>query len=274
MQAITRIAHLSDVHMLDCRPNPARARFATRYLSFGRPLEPALRLKRLTRALDAAKRSAADHVVISGDLTEIGAEEEYAAFADALDDAELDPENVTLVPGNHDAYSVPGAWDAATKGPLSRYARSSASTAGKVVDRGDVCILPLDVSRHQHFTRSSGEVTADMAGAVEHRASDPSLKKRTLVVVAHHPPFARGPHIDWLDGLHGGGRVMELLARHENVHALHGHLHSTTDRVPKKGTGTTCRIFGAPAVVEDEAEARVRIYEVKDGVLCAAGMVS
>ena len=250
---IRRIAHLSDVHVLDSRPGRSRAGYAvrTRYLSMGRPLTPELRLRKLQRALLVAKRSAADHVIISGDLTETGDAGEYSAFAEALHESELDPEKVTLVPGNHDAYATPGAWQSAIEGPLAPYAGASAGAPGKVVERGDVCILPLDVSRHQHFTRSSGEVTTSMAEAIERRASDPSLKKRALLVVAHHPPFGRGA-LDWFDGLRGGDRLMALLARHENVHAMHGHLHSATD-CAADGAGA-----GQASTARSSARGRIR----------------
>ena len=68
---ITRIAHLSDAHVLDPRPSRTRAGWSmrTRFLSFGRPLDAAGRQRKLRRAIDAAKRVGADHVVISGDLT-------------------------------------------------------------------------------------------------------------------------------------------------------------------------------------------------------------
>jgi hypothetical protein len=51
------------------------------------------------------------------------------------------------------------------------------------------------------------------------------------------------------------------------VQVLHGHLHTAVTRVLEMG-GIT-RIFGAPAVVEDEAP-RVRIYETRGGVIVPA----
>src|SRR4051812_24439011 len=77
-----RIAHLSDVHMLASRPSRARARHSlgVRFLSIGRKLDAWRRTRNLARALDAAKRSGAHHFVISGDLTEIGAMDEFEAF--------------------------------------------------------------------------------------------------------------------------------------------------------------------------------------------------
>jgi len=70
---ITRIAHLSDAHMLDPRPSRTRAGWSmqTRFLSFGRPLDAEGRRRKFRRALDTAQRVGAHHFVLSGDLTEV-----------------------------------------------------------------------------------------------------------------------------------------------------------------------------------------------------------
>ena len=272
--AVTRIAHLSDVHMLDPRPSRSRSGYSmrVRFLSIGRPLDAAARTRKLARGLSAAKRSGASHIVISGDLTEIGAPEEFEAFAEALHDAHLDPDTVTLVPGNHDAYTSPDGWQKALDGPLAAFARGAATAPGKVVDRGNVCFFPLDVTRVQPVTRSAGELTDRAAEAFEKRSSDPAFAHRALVLVQHHPPFSHATGAwQWIDGLAGGARLMALLARLPNLHALHGHLHYVVDKIVNLGRA---RVFGAPAIVDDtDGVPRVRLYDVRDGRIESAGLI-
>jgi len=275
-----RIAHLSDVHMLDreTRRSTARYRFATKAVSLGRPIDPRGRAKKLSRALDAAKASGADHVVISGDLTEVGDETEFDHFAEVLCDAKLPRESVTLVPGNHDAYTSPGAWKKALAGPLAAWAPSSAEEPGKLVERGGVAFLPIDTSCFQSIARSGGEFTRDAALAVERRLVDPALRHKALVLVLHHPPFAkhRNPAWAWIDALRGGREVIDLLMSHPRVQLLHGHMHRVVDRIVGigKNAAARARIFGAPATVEDALESmpRVRLYDVRDGALESAGL--
>ena len=57
-----------------------------RFLSFGRPLDALGRRNKLVHALSAARRVGADHVVISGDLTEIGSPGEFECLGEALHD--------------------------------------------------------------------------------------------------------------------------------------------------------------------------------------------
>src|SRR4051794_32860305 len=137
---MARIAHLSDIHTLDPQVGRSRARyrFATKFVSLGRPVDPRARAQKLLRGLRAAKASRADHVVITGDLTEMGDASEFEHFASLLEEAGMAQGSVTLVPGNHDAYTTPAAWRRALEGPLRRYAAASATEPGKVIDRGPV----------------------------------------------------------------------------------------------------------------------------------------
>src|SRR5450432_2080609 len=102
--SITRIAHISDVHLL-AEPAQKRHDLRVRFLSFGRVLDAAARIRKLKTALCKALRSGADHVLVSGDLTESGTPEQFETLASVLDELRIDPERLTLVPGNHDAYT-------------------------------------------------------------------------------------------------------------------------------------------------------------------------
>lgn len=270
---ITRIAHLSDAHVLDPGPSRTRAGWSmrTRFLSFGRPLDAAGRQRKLRRAIDAAKRVGADHVVISGDLTEIGAPGEYETLAEVLHDSALPPERVTLVPGNHDLYSDAGGWRWALEGPLLAYAPTSAGEPGKIVEAGAAMIMPLDATFHQPVTRSAGIMADSTLELVARRATDAKLAGRPLVVVQHHPPFERATSaMHWLDGLVGAARMMQVMEAFRNLFVLHGHLHHIIDRALSCGIP---RIFGATAVVDDRDAARIRLYDVRDGQLSSAGLV-
>ena len=269
----TRIAHLSDVHMLDNPPNRDRSGYSMghRFLSFGRPLDAEGRRRKLVSALSAARRVGATHMVVSGDLTEIGAPGEFETLAETLHDSGIAPDRITLVPGNHDLYTSPTAWIDALGGPLAAFRRTSAQEPGRVVECAGVRILPLDVARHQPVTRSAGWIDDDSLDVVQHRASDPGLADRPLLVVQHHPPFARMTQpLQWLDGLVGAVRMMGILEAFRHLFVLHGHLHSAVNKV--LGCGVA-RVFGATAIVDDKDAPRVRLYDVRDGILQAAGLV-
>lgn len=282
MSGFCRIAHISDVHTLDAERHRSNARYraATALVGLGRPADPRLRARKLTRALAAAKASGADHVVITGDLTEIGEAAEFAHFAHVLDEARMPIDSVTLVPGNHDAYTSGSAWRRALEGPLARYAAASAAAPGKLVERGDLALLPIDTSCFQSIGRSGGLFSPEAARAVQARIDDAALRDKAVVLVMHHPPFLRHKSalVEWIDGLRGCRHVLDMLSRHPRLQIVHGHTHRVADRIAQLGKGfvgiaNRARVFGAPAIVDDEDDVpRVRLYDVRDGMLEAAGL--
>jgi len=262
-----RVAHLSDLHVLEARRRVGDGyTWRTHLVSYARALDAEKRAAKLRRSLVAAHDGGASHVVISGDLTEMGSDAQFEALAEQLHDSPITPERITLVPGNHDAYSAPDAWRRALEGPLRAFAEASASTPGVVVEREDVIFLPVDVSCFQSIARAGGTLTDATADALEARLRDPSIAKKPVALVQHHPPFApTGRFTAWVDGLRGSARLGELLQRHVNVNLFHGHLHRIADYL----FGNT-RVFAAPAVVDDRDAARVRFYDLKNGIFQAA----
>ena len=269
----TRIAHLSDVHMLDIRPGRSWSNCSMRhrFLSFGRPLDGTQRRRKLAQALAAASQVGAARVVVSGDLTEIGAQGEFESLAEVLHESPFSPERITLVPGNHDLYTSRDGWRQALEGPLSAFAPTSACEQGRVIECAGYNILPVDVTFHQAVTRSAGLIQAEALSMLERRASDSALANKPLVVAMHHPPFVRKTRaLHWLDGLIGAARLMALLEKFRHLFVLHGHLHAVVNRVVGRGAA---RVLGATAVVEDLDHPRVRIFDAFDQRLEAAGFV-
>jgi 3',5'-cyclic AMP phosphodiesterase CpdA len=260
-----RIAHLSDVHLLESRQRVGeRYSLRTRLVSYARALDAKRRAENLRRALAVASR--ADHVVVTGDLTEMGSDAQFGVLAEILHDSKITPERVTLVPGNHDAYTSADGWTRALAGPLRELAATSAGDPGKIVDLGALTLLPVDATRFQSIAQSGGEVRPELADALDARLSDADVARRPVVVVQHHPPFApQGRVWRWVDGLRGAARLLDVLRTHVNVSLLHGHKHVAADYL----VGRT-RVFSASAVVDDTDAARVRFYELRDGVLQVA----
>ncbi len=267
-----RVAHLSDVHLV-ASSSDVGYRVRTSAVRFGRSRDAMVRAAKLARALDAVRQSRAEHLVVSGDLTELGDKAELTLFGEVLEAAELPPSAVTLVPGNHDAYSTPDAWAWSLRGPLARWAGTSAPPGGlRVVERGEVVLVAVDTTRPQPLVFSGGDFTDAMGRELERVLADVTRTDRVCLVVTHHPPLLRKDTTmhRLLDTLHGGERLVDLLARHPRAALLHGHFHASADRaLPGAPVGSPPRIFGAPGVADDGDAPRVRVYEAG-----AAGIVA
>lgn len=111
-----RLAHISDVHL---GPLPALtfvelfSKRITGFVNWHRNRRRHLFTNTLDLVLDDIERKAPDHLAITGDLVNLASRLEIAAVRHWLAEAGQ-PENVSVVPGNHDAY-VRGAYEKSTR---------------------------------------------------------------------------------------------------------------------------------------------------------------
>lgn len=103
-----RIVHLSDIHLWQYTFNPLRflskrpAGLASLLLGRARRF----RLERLPELVDRVNRLRADHILITGDLTTTALPGEFRAARAALAAWLGDPARTTIIPGNHDRYTL------------------------------------------------------------------------------------------------------------------------------------------------------------------------
>ncbi|MFO0762222.1 MAG: metallophosphoesterase [Byssovorax sp.] len=259
---MTQIAHLSDFHLLDDGHAARRGRDRLRlsFLSFGRPRDHHDRRRRALHALVDARRSGAQHLVLTGDLTEEGLPAQFEVLGEVLRESGWQPARVTLVPGNHDAYAGERAWSEALAGPLAAY--HPTSIPGVPVQLAGAVLLPLSTAVHQPVMRSAGAIAEGELRAASAAASDSKGRGTPLLVAMHHPPGRHPvPGMHWIDGLEDHAAIGAILDRHDHVHVLHGHTHVARERGVRPGGAP--RIFSTEAVVESEEP--LRVYRVESG---------
>ncbi len=260
---VARIAHLTDSHLLE-DTHHARANldaFRLRFLSFGRPLDAAGRRARLRAALASAARARCDHLVLTGDLTEDGSLQQYEVLAEELDRSGIAPEHVTMLPGNHDLYTDPRAFERALAGPLSPWSEQSRG----VVDLCDTAIVLLPTARGQHYALSAGEIDLATFERVRDIVMARRAQGKTVVLALHHPVRPKRTPMQWWDGLRNWALVHELLVAHTHAFALHGHIHRAVDDT--LGLSPRARVFSAAAVVD--APEPLRVYHTAGGEMRA-----
>lgn len=262
------LAHLSDLHLLerDHHKRPSYSRRRLWFLSAGSPLDAQARMQRAAASLHAARRAGADHLLITGDLTEDGVAEQFEVLAEVLHNSGWDPAHVTLTPGNHDGYSTPGSFARALEGPLRAFKPTSGAGAWTVL-AGAVIVPVSTMIEGQWFTQASGVVRGEDVLAVRRLASDPISRGRAVVVAQHHPPshHALMP-VEWFDGVKNAIAMRDLVLERTRVHVLHGHVHRTST---KHFCGRAHAQVFATASVRDEfhkGEA-LRLYKAEDGAL-------
>jgi 3',5'-cyclic AMP phosphodiesterase CpdA len=185
-----------------------------------------------------------DVVLATGDLTDNGRSEEYEALAEILDALEVP---IHLVPGNHDER------DAFLQrfGGLGGLPNAGAKFAHYVVDDHAVRMIGVDTTTQGV---DEGRICKERLAWLDTQLT--AAPDRPTLVFMHHPPFETG--IEWMDGdgLHGGRRLAELIARHPQVErVLCGHLHRS---IQTRWAGTIASIAPGTAHQVDLALRGVR----------------
>jgi 3',5'-cyclic AMP phosphodiesterase CpdA len=196
------VAQISDLHIK--KPGA---------LAYGR-VNTAKALERCIAALNELA-PAPDLVVISGDLADTPAPEEYDHLRHLLAPLKLP---FASIPGNHDSREM-----MRTTFPAAKYAQSSGALNQRIELAG-LDLMLLDSSVH-----GSPHGLLDPATLEWLDATLSSAPERPALLFLHHPPFTAGIwHMD-RQNLFNADALAEVVRRHPRVRLIAtGHIHRAT----------------------------------------------
>jgi len=274
------LAHLSDPHLTDLGGIAWRELINKRalgYWSWRKRRRYAHRPEILAALVADLRRRKPDHVAVTGDLTQLGTEDECRqalAWLDALGP----PDQVTLVPGNHDAL-VAAPWDKT----LARWTPYMTSDAYQGTDRGsdpsdlfpslrirgEVALIGLNSARPSAPLLAVGSVGKRQLADLERMLREMCERNLCRVILIHHPPVPGS--IAWRKRLTDARRLQAVIAREGVELVLHGHGHRTS----ASGFGTPrgrAPVLGAPSASAqgehgaDRAQYRIcTLHRQRDG---------
>lgn len=233
-EAVT-LAHVSDLHL---GPLPA---FHPRHWNLKRGLGYInwRRKRRHIHAPDIAELIAADmlaaapdHIAVTGDLVNIGLPEEYERAARWLTRLGR-PQQVSVVPGNHDIY-VPLAADTGVA-HWAGHMRScpwgaeliAGGTGFPYVRRvGPVMLIGLNSAHPTPPAVAAGRLGGDQLASLAHVLDAGRAAGLIRVVLIHHPPLPGQIHAR--AALKDAEALERVLAEHGADLVLHGHTHLDT----------------------------------------------
>jgi 3',5'-cyclic AMP phosphodiesterase CpdA len=201
------------------------------------------------------------HIAVTGDLVNISLDHEFANAARWLDQVGT-PQNVTLVPGNHDAYIRRVAGHAARH--WGEYMRGDDGAEFPFVRRrGPVAIIGLTTSLPTGPFMATGRLGPDQLARLAEILIALAREPVFRVVLIHHPPIPNRGHT--MKRLIDGPAFRALLAEHGAELLLHGHNHEQQlrwldgprGRIPAVG------VPSASAIVSDHDEpAAYNLYHI------------
>jgi 3',5'-cyclic AMP phosphodiesterase CpdA len=270
-----RLAHISDTHVLS--PEGVHWRellFNKRITGWANTMLRRGRVHRrryLEAVLDAASR--ADHLVVTGDVTNLALESEYRE-ARRLFDRGAGPAETSIVPGNHDLYlpsiSREGRFErhfgafAQSELPELR-ARVAAGSFPFVRLRGPAAIIGLSSGVPRPPFIAAGYLGHAQLQALSAILEHPEVTRRVPVVLVHHPPVdSRNRLLRLRDGLADAAPLRAVLARLSRGLVLFGHLH-VRGRCRFGALEVVCASGAALDHPDDVVRAGYNLYEIDDG---------
>ena len=237
MTAPVRIAHVSDLHVL--APGGVELRrllFNKRLTGYANLLFKRGRAYRRDYlvAVLAAAADAADHVVVTGDITNLSLEGEYNEARRLLDGVARSAE-VTVVPGNHDIYlpqvyrdrRFPHHFASYNSGDLPELELELLVGRFPFVKlRGPVALIGLSSAVPRPPFVSAGYLGRAQLQALARVLAHPEVSRRTPVILVHHDPFDSHSRIEqWQSGLLDARALRDTLGPIARGLLLFGHLH-------------------------------------------------
>lgn len=274
-----RIAHISDLHVLSRTGAEWRSIvFTKRITGYTNLLLHRGRVHRrayLETVLAAVSRDV-DHCVITGDITNLALEREYAE-AKALLDAVARAVEVTVVPGNHDIYLPRIFHERRFPHYFGQFLHSDVPAlacdlpAGPypcVKLRGPVAIVAVSSGVPRPPFIAAGHAGAEQLTALAAVLAHPEVARRTPVILVHHPPVDGRRRLTQLrDGLVDGAAFRRVLAPLARGLVLFGHLHVRV-RCAVRTTAGSLHVVAASGAALDHADPSVRAgfnrYEIDD----------
>jgi 3',5'-cyclic AMP phosphodiesterase CpdA len=241
------LAHLSDPH-LGPLPRPRLAELAGKraagFFNWRRKRHRIHRAEVLARITADLKAQAADHIAVTGDLVNISLGSEYAPARAWLDSLGA-PRDVTLVPGNHDAYVRAAArhpqlhW-----GEYMRGDQAGETAFPFVRRRGPLALIGLSTAVPTAAFLATGRLGREQIEKLAEALERCGREALFRVVMIHHPPISKPAR--HLKRLVDGADFRAALARHGAELVIHGHDH-VHSLIELEGPQRRIPVVGAPS---------------------------
>ena len=268
-----RLAHISDLHIGPLPPVTPRDLLSKRllgYLSWRSRKQRIHRIEVLSALERDLRASAPDHVVITGDLVNLGLPAEFVQAGAWLRDLGT-PGWISVVPGNHDAYvrigrdRSLGHWaDYMTSDEAPPPGRAAASGFPYLRRRGPLAIIGLSTAIATPPGFATGRLGDGQLEALDRLLAELAGEDCCRVLLLHHPPLAGAR--TWRKRLIDAPAFRRIVACRGADLILHGHEHAPVNgmiegresRIPVLGVSSASSLDARP-----ERRARYQIYSIE-----------
>jgi len=215
------------------------------------------------------KKQTYDHLIVSGDLVNLSLENEYINASETLKKINI-PENISLVPGNHDHY-IKMDYDRSifhwkdyiqTDELLSNNFKMKKDAFPYLKIRNDVALIGLSTAIPTLPFMCYGKIGKDQLKNLEDIFIYLSKKEYFKILILHHPIHNVGPFN--FKGILDNNKLIKLLNNYNIELLLHGHLHrdSITYLKTKKSIIPCFGIPSSSKISKKEKQTSYNKYEI------------
>lgn len=265
-----RLSHISDIHLSPLpriRYRELASKRITGYINWRRNRKDAMHGTVLDTLIADLLAQAPDHQAITGDLVNLALNLEIEIASDWLRTLG-DPNDISVVPGNHDAY-VPGALDRACRAWEPWMRGDGIDNQDKRPEfpymrvRDNVAIIGVSSARATAPFMASGDFRPAQAKRLAAMLDEAKARGLFRVVMIHHPPIQNAtPTYKRLFGIH---RFQRIIRRHGAELVLHGHTHLAT-RYEITGTNGSVPVICVPSASQSygghKPAARYNLFDI------------
>ncbi|MCZ6805898.1 MAG: metallophosphoesterase [Deltaproteobacteria bacterium] len=237
---MTRILHVSDLHLEDGFPGVPWKSFANKRL-VGLANLRLLRRRLFAQArqkvdalADFAREQGVDLVVCTGDYTALGTDAEIAYARRVIEPLTHAPQGFFTVPGNHDVYlqdAVRAGWFEKHFGEFLRTDLPEYAVDGPWpqvwLSVDGLALIGVNSARpNPNPTLSNGRIPDAQLDALARILDDERVRDRFIIIATHYAPrLANGqpdrPH----HGLENADALLEISCAVQRGVIVHGHVH-------------------------------------------------
>ena len=223
------LVHISDFHL--CRPagigfSRLLNKRAFSYLSWKVRRRHGHRTAVLRALTQAVQAMGCDQIAVTGDLTQLALPAEFEAARQQLQGLGP-PQNVFVVPGNHDAL-VPTAWEDGFARWADYMAPDDAETGSSprfptLRVRGPIALIGISTAVPTRPLSAAGSIGAAQLARCAEVLTETARRNLYRVLLIHHPPVSNA--VSHHKRLTDADAFLPLLRRHGAELILHGHSH-------------------------------------------------
>lgn len=243
-----KLAHISDVHLAPL-PQPSFGQLCSKritgYLNWQKNRAKKLDPRVLSGLIAHLKKQQVDHIAVTGDMINLAFPDEFPQALQWLHKLG-DPQNVSLVLGNHDTY-VPGAYDQACRQWaefMGGDGHSGPAQFPYLRVRNKISIIGTNSGIPTLPFTATGYFDGPQAQKLEKILVEEGERGQFRVVMIHHPPVA-GAAL-YFKRLINMERFQAVVAKAGAELILHGHTHvDSQNRI--QGNNGEVPVIGVPA---------------------------